>query len=108
MMAGAADAQIIPRLPISRPTPQQQPVQRDTLHDSLRVKWPAPDSIMQSLMNRPGYSVTRYQGDTAFFNATTRSLDIVPAAKKRVAVDRDSQVIVSDSGIYYAEATRRV
>jgi hypothetical protein len=100
-------AQIIPRLPISRPTPAQ-PVPRDTLHDSLRVKWPAPDSVARSLLARPGYSVTRYQGDTAYFDAANRSLDLVPGKRRRVVVDRDSSIIVSDSGIYYAEALRRV
>ena len=52
-VAGSAHAQIIPRLPINRPV-QQQPVQRDTLHDTLRVKWPGADSIMQALLDAAG------------------------------------------------------
>jgi hypothetical protein len=106
-LAGTASAQIIPRLPGGRPTPVQ-PVTRDTLHDSLKVKWPVPDSITQALLNKPGYSVTRYMGDTAYFDATNRALDIVAAKKKRVYVERDSQMVISDSGIYYREATRHV
>ena len=81
---------------------------RDTLHDSLRVKWPAVDSLMQALLTRPGYSITRYQGDTAYFDATHSTLDLLPGKNKRVVVERDSQTIVSDSGIYYAQATKRV
>ena len=81
---------------------------RDTLHDSLRVKWPAADSLMQALLTRPGYSITRYQGDTAYFDATHSTLDLLPGKNKRVVVERDSQTIVSDSGIYYAQATKRV
>ena len=107
-VVGSLQAQIIPRLPTSRPVQPVQPSQRDTLHDSLRVKWPAGDSITRSLLSRPGYSITRYQGDTAYFDAAHSTLDLVPGKTKRVVVDRDSQTIVSDSGIYYAEATRRV
>ena len=108
-IAGSAGGQLIPRLPTRPGAVQQQPAQRDTLHDTLHVKWPSPDSVTQLLLTKPGYSITRYQGDTAFFNATKRELDILPGGKsKRVVVDRDSQVVVSDSGIYYREATRRV
>ena len=107
-IASDAHAQIIPRVPGARPGQQQQPVHRDTLHDSLKVKWPATDSIMQSLLTRPGYSITRYQSDTAYFDAAHSTLDLLPGKNKRVVVERDSQTIVSDSGIYYVESTKRV
>jgi lipopolysaccharide assembly outer membrane protein LptD (OstA) len=103
----SAGAQIIPKLPSGRLTPVQ-PSQRDTLHDSLRVKWPTPDSVARSLLSKPGYSITRYKGDTAYFDATNRALDLLAAKNHRVAVDRDSQTVVSDSGIYYRAATRHV
>src|SRR5215510_10342099 len=103
--ATTVQAQIIPRPPgASRGL---QPVQRDTT-DSTSFKWPEPDSLTQALMQRPDYTVTRYQGDTAFFNALRRSLDLLAAKKRLAVVTRDSQTIVSDSGIYYNEATRRV
>ena len=35
-------------------------------------------------------------------------LDLLAAGKRRAIVDRDSQLVVSDSGIYYTEATRHV
>jgi hypothetical protein len=95
----------IPRLPGVRPvTPTPQ--RRDTLHDSTRVKWPAPDSVMQRLMTKQGYSITRYIGDTAYFDANNRVLDLLAAGKRLAVVDRDSQTVVSDSGIYYTEAVR--
>jgi hypothetical protein len=55
-----------------------------------------------------GYTITRYQGDTAFFNAQTHALDLLAANKRRAIVDRDSQIVVSDSGIYYTETDRKV
>ncbi|MDB4876270.1 MAG: hypothetical protein JWM41_2716 [Gemmatimonadetes bacterium] len=105
--AAAAPARAqIPRFPGARPT--VQPAPRDTTKDSTQVKWAPPDSVMQALMAKQGYSVTRYQGDTAFFNAQTHAIDLLAAKRRRVAVERDTQLVVSDSGIYYNEATRRV
>ena len=106
-IASASPAQIIPgRSPI---TPGRlQPVRRDTVPDSLSIKWPTPDSATQSLLTKQGYTVTRYQGDTAFFNAQDKVLDLLASKKRRAIVDRDSQIVVSDSGIYYREAIRNV
>jgi len=108
LVAPSGLAQIIPRLPGARGV-SRQPVQRDTIRDSTKiVKWPTPDSIAQRLLTKPGYTITRYQGDTAYFNALTHALDLLAAGKQRLAVvDRDSQVVVSDSGIYYTETTRK-
>lgn len=108
LVAPSGFAQIIPRLPGARGV-SPQPVRRDTVRDSTKiVKWPAPDSIAQRLLNKPGFTITRYQGDTAFLNARTHALDLLAAGKKRLAVvDRDSQVVVSDSGIYYTETSRK-
>lgn len=105
-----AGAQILPgRSPIRAPQGLQQPARRDTMPDTTAIKWPTPDSIAQRLLNKRDYTITKYQGDTAFFNAERKSLDLLAAGKKRRAiVDRDSQIVVSDSGIYYSEATRHV
>jgi hypothetical protein len=105
--AAAVGAQIIPRLPGGARQPIQ-PAPKDSTRDTLKIKWPEPDSVMRLLLNKPGYSITRYQGDTAYFDATNRSLDLLAAKKSRVVVDRDSQIVVSDTGIYYREATRHV
>jgi hypothetical protein len=96
----------IPRLPGVRPVAPVQKQARDTLHDSTRVKWPAPDTVMQRLISKQGYSITRYMGDTAYFDANNRVLDLLAATKRPAVVDRDSQTVVSDSGIYYTEAIR--
>jgi len=102
-------AQVIPGFPGGRSLGQLQPVKRDTSKDTTnKVHWPAPDSITARLLARPGYTITRYQGDTAFFNAQTHALDLLAANKRRAIVDRDSQIVVSDSGIYYTEADRKV
>jgi hypothetical protein len=105
--AAAAAAQIIPRLPggVRQPV---QPAPKDSTRDTLKLNWPEPDSVMRALLNKPGYSITRYKGDTAYFDVSNRALDLLAAKKSRVVVDRDSQIVVSDSGIYYREATRHV
>src|SRR5262249_3381602 len=108
-VVSALPAQIIPGRPPIR-AGAMQPV-RDTTKDSLAViKWPAPDSAQQVLLAKRGYIITRYQGDTAYFinSDTARVLDLLAAGKRRAIVDRDSQLVVSDSGIYYSEATRHV
>jgi len=102
-------AQVIPGFPGGRNVGQIQPVKRDTLKDTTnKIRWPAPDSITARLLTRPGYTVTRYLGDTAFFNAQTHALDLLAAKKKLAVVDRDSEIVVSDSGIYYTETNRKV
>jgi LptD protein len=72
-----------------------------TAADSAKVKelikWNEPDSVMQALMKRPGYSATRYQGDIAVFNAQTRALELTG---KKAGVNRDQTVLVGDSIIY--------
>ncbi len=102
--AGSVNAQVLPRLPGGR----VQPGPRDTTKDTTKIKWAPPDSIAQRLLQLRNFTVTRYQGDTAVFNAQSHALDLLAAKKRLAAVDRDSQTIVSDSGIYYSEKTRGV
>ena len=102
----------IPRLP--RPT--MQPQRRDTTKrdttaaDSLlaaRLKLSAPDSIMQALLRRTGYTVTRYEGDTVKFDAQNDRLQILAGESKRSIVQRgDSQTVVADTGVYYNQHTK--
>src|SRR5437763_3632081 len=91
----SAAASQIPRLPRGRPgTPQPQRQQRDTLADSTRIKWPAPDTVMQQVLSKQGYSITRYMGDTAYFDANKRVLDLLASKQRQAVVDRDSQTVV--------------
>ncbi|HEV8449398.1 MAG TPA: putative LPS assembly protein LptD [Gemmatimonadaceae bacterium] len=117
--AGSLHAQIIPRLPGGRGA---QPAPRDTIKDTTRIRFATPDSVGQRLLQMPGFTVTRYQGDTAVFNAQNHALDLLagppikqlgdtskkPGKRRLAAVDRDQQIIQSDSGIYYTESNHRV
>lgn len=112
MLAGFAtvgSAQIIPRLPGGRPpsAPSTTP-RRDSTQDSTRAQFLPLDSIGERLLRMPGYNPTRYSGDTAFFNAERKSLDLLAAKKRPAIVERDSQRVVSDSGIYYTQENRHV
>jgi hypothetical protein len=104
--SAAAGVAQIPRLPMARPG--VQPVRRDSLHDSVLVRWPAPDSVTAALLAKQGYTVTQYTGDTAYFNAQRHTLDLLAAGKRKAIVERDSEIVVSDSGIYYTEALHSI
>jgi hypothetical protein len=101
-------AQIIPRLPGGRV--QAAPQRRDTTGkpDSTKAKFLPLDSIGERLLRLAGYNATRYSGDTAFLNAETKSLDLLAAKKLPALVERDSQRVQSDSGIYYTQQNKHV
>ncbi len=107
-LSATVGAQIIPRLPGARPATPAQQRPDTTKKDSTEFKFPEPDSITRRLLEKPGYSTTRYFGDTAFFNNDRKSLDLLAGAKRPAVVERDSTRVVSDSGIYYVQATRHV
>jgi hypothetical protein len=73
--------------------------------DTSTVNWPAPDSVMQALMARTGYDVTRFQGARVTFDEKTKALRLDASKSQRAAVDRNGQTMVSDSTIYYNQAT---
>lgn len=76
--------------------------------DTALVQWIEPDSVMRELLGRQGYTKTRYQGGNLTFDAQSRGLDVTAGELRGVAVQRDSQVVVSDSSIRYDSQTRRV
>ncbi|MFN2564281.1 MAG: putative LPS assembly protein LptD, partial [Gemmatimonadaceae bacterium] len=104
-----------------RPRPgvprERRPGARDTLiarRDSAgapgdttapRVKWAEPDSVVEALLRRQGYAVTRYQADTVTFDAKTRTLSLDARRSGVAAVQRDSQLVVADTAIVYSERT---
>ncbi|HEV7838907.1 MAG TPA: putative LPS assembly protein LptD, partial [Gemmatimonadaceae bacterium] len=105
---------------VRRPT-SQPAARRDTARvlpdssraDSLRadssqrrelIKWGEPDSVLQALMARPGYTATRYQGDRVTFDAQTRTLHLQGDPS---GVQREQTVLVADT-IFYNDSTKRI
>ncbi|HEX8723993.1 MAG TPA: putative LPS assembly protein LptD [Gemmatimonadaceae bacterium] len=93
--------------PVRRPGP---PTAGDTTrHDSTAaVKWATPDSVMQALINRKGYTITRYQGGVLSFDAVTQAIQIVAGEARTAAVQRGDQLVVTDSTIRYQSETRGI
>jgi lipopolysaccharide assembly outer membrane protein LptD (OstA) len=105
------------RVPVARDSArQQQPGRpgfnvRDTLpRDSSDTtsQWSAPDSVMQALLQKEGYSVTRYEGDIVTFDALTKAFAIAAAAARKAQVEREGQHVVTDSVILYRDEQDRV
>jgi hypothetical protein len=100
-----------------RPAPRLSPGRTDTTRAStdsagvgrdttrVLVKWAEPDSVMEELLRRRGYAVTRYQADTVTFDAQTKTLRLDGRAGGVAAVQRDSQLVVADTAIIYSERT---
>src|SRR5688572_8665435 len=79
-----------------------------TRADSARakelIKWDAPDSLMTALLNRQGYSVTRYQGVKVRFDAKARTLYLEGGP---AGVARGVTLLVGDT-ITYNDSTKVV
>lgn len=109
-LVAAAGELAVGQQPVPRPQPGpiRTPVRAPA--DTLRIRgdtlagrdtvgtanFAAPDSVMQRLLNTPGYTVTRYQGELITFDALTRGIDLTTKA----IVQRDSQLVKSDSISY--------
>ena len=114
---------------VRKPRPAQQPIVRDTSRgqpgnrlpgapgrgvtgDSTAadtsVHWSPADSVMEALLKRAGYTVTRYEGDVVTFDALTRAFAIAAAGARKAQVERESQRVVTDSNIVYLDRTRSV
>jgi len=87
------------------PTRGDTTIRRDTTtrRDSVAVKdtiaradFAPPDSVMQRLLNLPGYTVTRYKAEDVSFDAITRALVFT----NKAVVQRDSQIVKSDTISY--------
>jgi hypothetical protein len=65
------------------------------------VKWAEPDSVMASLLERPGYTATRYQGNNAILDAPRRDLTL----DGRGAIERGKTLLVADT-IFYSDSLR--
>jgi hypothetical protein len=69
----------------------------DTSASRELVRWAEGDSVSEALRARPGYTVTRYQGDRVTFDAIRRVLRL---AGDPSAVERGQTVVVADTIIY--------
>ena len=110
LLAAAVEAQkpIPPRRPTTARPPTGQRVMRpagdtgNTQADSARrqretlVEWAPPDSVLQELLDREDYAVTRYKGDSVVFEATSKELQL----RGDAAVQRSQSLLVSDTIIY--------
>ena len=108
-----ARAQIRPRPQIQQPrrNAQTDTTRRDTTAaDSAmraRLTLSAPDSIMEALARRPGYTVTRYEGDRVTFDAQNDLFQILGIESKRAIVQRgDSQTVFADTGVFFNQRTK--
>ena len=98
------------------PRPQIQAPRRDTTRrdttgvDSAmaaKLRLSPPDSVMQALLRKSGYTVTRYEGDRVTFDAQNDLFQILGAASKRAIVQRgDSQTVYADTGVFFNQRTK--
>ncbi|MEO7647915.1 MAG: putative LPS assembly protein LptD, partial [Gemmatimonadaceae bacterium] len=98
--ASAAQAQVISARPDAT---SRDSASRDSTRREL-VKWAEADSLMRALLERRGYSATRYQGDRVVFDAKVRTLDLTGDPG---AVGRGATVVVGDT-ILYSDVTKLV
>jgi hypothetical protein len=106
-LAATAGAQVVPPVvpkPERRPTAPGDTTQADSTKSKILIKWEDPDSVMNDLLNRKGYSVTRYQGKKVVFSAKQRTLYLegVPAG-----VGRGETILIGDT-ITYNDSTKIV
>ncbi|HEU4989034.1 MAG TPA: putative LPS assembly protein LptD [Gemmatimonadaceae bacterium] len=99
------------RRPVQRPLPRagQPAIPGDTAgRDTAAVKWTPPDSVMEALMKRKGYTITRYEGGVLSFDALTQAIQIVAGTAHKAAVQRGDQTVVTDSTIRYNSQSRGI
>jgi lipopolysaccharide assembly outer membrane protein LptD (OstA) len=99
-LAQGADAQISATRPAGA---ARDTAATDTTRREL-VKWVEPDSVMRALLERRGYTATRYQGDRVVFDAKVRTLDLTGDPG---AVGRGATLVVGDT-ILYSDVTKLV
>jgi hypothetical protein len=63
---------------------------------------------MEALLKKPGYTVTRYEGDVVTFDALSKAFAIAASAAHKALVEREGQRVATDSNIVYQDRTRTV
>ncbi|MES3032770.1 MAG: putative LPS assembly protein LptD [Gemmatimonadota bacterium] len=71
------------------------------------VKWAESDPVIDSLLARQGYTVTRFQGRSITFDASRKILTLIRDDSARAAIGRDNTIMVSDT-IVYDDSTKIV
>jgi hypothetical protein len=80
----------------------QQPgdtARRDTTKVDTAATWLPIDSVMQALLKKAGYSVTRYEGGTVSFDAVSNAFSVKADTTQRAQVEREGQRVDTDSTI---------
>jgi hypothetical protein len=80
----------------------------DTTAADTSAVFAAPDSVMAALLRRPGYSVTRYEGDLVTYDALSRAFAIAAGTARSAQVEREGQHVSTDSLIVYRDDQDRV
>jgi hypothetical protein len=75
----------------------------DTVPRRREITWNQPDSVMASLLNRLGYSVTRYQGETVVLEVEKKEIYL----RGKAQVSRDSATLLGDT-ITFNDSTQIV
>ena len=108
LVASPAGAQVRRDTTARRDTTQRRPITRedsirfraDSLQrDStakLQVQWAEPDSAMQELMTREGYTTTKFQGSRVVLRAKEKIIKL----EGKAAVGRPDAVLVGDTVLY--------
>jgi hypothetical protein len=68
----------------------------DTTAQKRTITWNDPDSVMADLLSRPGYSVTRYQGNSVRLQAKEKEMYL----RGKAQVARDSAIMLGDTIVY--------
>lgn len=71
-----------------------------------KVDWVPADSVMQALMRRSGYTITRYQGAVVGFDAGSRTMLLQGDSTERAAVDRGDSTLVIGDTIRFNDSTQ--
>jgi hypothetical protein len=84
--------------------PGKDSTKADSMPKEL-VKWAESDPVIDSLLARAGYTVTRFQGRRVTFDASRKILTLIRDDSARAAIGRDQVIVVSDT-ISYNDSTK--
>jgi hypothetical protein len=72
------------------------------------LSWSRTDSLMQELLKKPGYTATRYEGGIVTFDALNKAFAIAATAAERAQIEREGQLVATDSLVVYSDRTRSI